>query len=477
MPTVIVSYRRSDSRWITGRIVDRLERDLGKGDVFVDIDAIPVGMDFRDHLRNVLERCDVLLAIIGPQWLATDEAGRRRIFEPSDWVRIEIETALAKGIPVIPVLIDRAPMPNVADLPESMHAFAFRQAADVDSGRDFHVHMDRLVRAISQSAAAPVVVPEHASGIAAMETDAPRLVPAPDQPRAASRHRGVIAAVVAAAAVAATAVLLTQPLTQSWSDRPAVVAAGPPAQRNAEQVVPDLPAIPPAADPASTPDEPASAEPPLSLNPPVREASLPPEFQAPQAPSDRPSDQPLPSDRPVPPLPIDEPQRQRALLFEEDQPESAGRQFNGNVTWRTVKMSSSPGQLPALVARADIVIPDRQLAMTLSLRANTDPNLPASHTIEIVFKLPAGFAPGGISNVPAVLMKESDDVRGAALVGTSAQLLRPGVFLIGLSGSNADRARNIVPIVYDDGTRAILTVGKGPSGDHVFKQVFAAWRE
>jgi hypothetical protein len=402
-------------------------------------------------------------------------------------VRIEIETALAKGIPVIPVLIDRAPMPNVADLPESMHAFAFRQAADVDSGRDFHVHMDRLVRAISQSAAVqrptPAVVPEHAPGIASVETDGPMLTTAPDQPRAASRHRGMIAAVVAAAAVAAIAVLLTQP----WPDRPAVVAAGAsgpsaPAQRNAEQVVPELPAIPP-ADPISTPDEPASTEPPLSLDPPVREASLPPEFQAP---SDRPSDQSMPSDRPVPPLPIDEPQRQRALLFEEDQPESAGRQFSGNVTWRTVKMSSSPGQLPALMARADIVIPDRQLAMTLSLRANTDPNLPASHTIEIAFKLPAGFASGGVSNVPGVLMKESDDVRGAALAGLSAQL-RPGVFLIGLSGSNADRMRNIamlkqrawfdVPIVYDDGTRAILTVGKGPSGDQVFKQVFAAWRE
>jgi hypothetical protein len=160
MPTIIISYRRSDSKWITGRIADRLERDYGKGDVFVDIDAIPLGMDFREHLRNVLDRCDVLLAIVGPNWLARDESGQPRIFDPADWVRVEIETALAKNIPVIPVLIDRAPMPKVSELPESMHSFAFRQAADLDTGRDFHVHMDRLVRAISRSAEQrPIVVP------------------------------------------------------------------------------------------------------------------------------------------------------------------------------------------------------------------------------------------------------------------------------------------------------------------------------
>ena len=99
-------------------IVDRLERDYGQGQVFVDIDAIPFGMDFRDHLRGVLDRCDILVAIIGPYWLGPT-AGRPRIFNPADWVRIEIETALANGTPIIPVLIDRAPMPEPSDLPES----------------------------------------------------------------------------------------------------------------------------------------------------------------------------------------------------------------------------------------------------------------------------------------------------------------------------------------------------------------------
>ncbi len=168
MPTVIVSYRRSDTQWIVGRIVDRLERDLGKGEVFMDIDAIPFGMDFREHLRNVLDQCDVLIAVIGPNWLAANEAGRPRIFEPTDWVRIEIETALTLGKPVVPVLIDRAPIPKVSELPKSMRAFAFRQAADIDTGRDFHVHMDRLVRAIAQYAAAsrPIAGSAPAAGLA-----------------------------------------------------------------------------------------------------------------------------------------------------------------------------------------------------------------------------------------------------------------------------------------------------------------------
>jgi TIR domain len=472
MPTVIVSYRRSDSRWITGRIVDRLERDLGKGDVFVDIDAIPLGMDFRDHLRNVLDRCDVLLAVIGPNWLTADESGQPRIFEPTDWVRIEIETALARGTPVIPVLIDRAPMPKVSELPESLHAFAFRQAADVDSGRDFHVHMDRLVRAIGQSAApqpvpGPAAVSEHAPHIASAAVDqSSDTQPGPTH----ATRRSALAAVVVAAGIAAAAVLLTQ----RWPDGPAVIPPSPAesALGDGVQVAHNSPLLPTTASPS---DQPASLEPAPSLDPPL--------------PLDQPAslDAPVPSDRPVPPQPIEQPQRQRALLFEaENEASNNGLHFNGSVTWRAVKASASLGQFPALTARADIVIPDRQLALTLSLRLNTDPNLPASHTIEVSFNLPAGFAPGGVSNVPAVLMKDTDDSRGVALAGLSAEI-RPGVFLIGLSAVDSERVRNLrllrerawfdIPIVYSDGARAVLTVEKGAAGDRVFKQAFAAWRE
>jgi hypothetical protein len=150
MPTIMLSYRRDDSKWIAGRIFDRLEGHYGKDNVFMDIDAIPVGLDFREHLQQSLQRCDILLAIVGPRWLGTDEHGHQAIADETDWVRIEIETALAKQIPVIPILIDRMRMPKATELPDSLRNFAFRQAAEVDSGVDFRSHMDRLIRSMDQ---------------------------------------------------------------------------------------------------------------------------------------------------------------------------------------------------------------------------------------------------------------------------------------------------------------------------------------
>jgi TIR domain-containing protein len=150
MPTIMLSYRRDDSKWIAGRIFDRLEDHYGRGNVFMDIDAIPVGLDFREHLKQSLQRCDILLAIVGPKWLGTDEHGHHAIADETDWVRIEIETALAKKIPVIPILIDRLRMPKATELPEGLRNFAFRQAAEVDSGVDFRTHLDRLIRSMDQ---------------------------------------------------------------------------------------------------------------------------------------------------------------------------------------------------------------------------------------------------------------------------------------------------------------------------------------
>jgi hypothetical protein len=149
MPNIVVSYRRDDSKWIAGRVFDHLEAQYGKGRVFMDIDSIPYGLDFREHIRNTLDRCDILVVVIGPRWLETNEEGHARILAETDWVRIEIEAALARKIPVIPALIDRARMPKPSELPESMQSFAFRQAADIDSGRDFRAHMERLIRSMN----------------------------------------------------------------------------------------------------------------------------------------------------------------------------------------------------------------------------------------------------------------------------------------------------------------------------------------
>ncbi len=141
---IVLSYRRLDAGAIAGRIFDKLAKHYGETNVFMDIDSIPFGVDFREHIRKELDKCDVLLAIIGPHWAG--DRKHARINAETDLVRIEIETALQRNIPVIPILVDETAMPEPENLPESLRPLAFRNAAPVDSGRDFHPHMDRLIR-------------------------------------------------------------------------------------------------------------------------------------------------------------------------------------------------------------------------------------------------------------------------------------------------------------------------------------------
>jgi hypothetical protein len=161
MPGIAISYRREDTGWITGRIFDRLKahyqnpvsdgrREAPEPMIFMDYDSTPVGLDFRDYIRGVLDRCDIVLAIIGPRWIGDDGTGRPRLQQESDWVRIEIETALKKNIPVVPVLIDRTPMPSGETLPGGMRDLIYRQAAIVDTQIDFNSHVERLIREIDR---------------------------------------------------------------------------------------------------------------------------------------------------------------------------------------------------------------------------------------------------------------------------------------------------------------------------------------
>ncbi len=172
MPTIIVSYRREDTAWIAGRVHDRLKAHYGAENVFMDIDSIPFGLDFREHIHDSLERCDILLAIVGPRWLTPDETGQSRIFDEADWVRIEIEGALAKKIPVIPVLIDGTRLPPASNLPDGLRDIVFRQAADVDAGRDFHPHMDRLLAVMDQLLARQKPAPPPSEPAPTKRTDA-----------------------------------------------------------------------------------------------------------------------------------------------------------------------------------------------------------------------------------------------------------------------------------------------------------------
>jgi hypothetical protein len=175
---------------------------------------------------------------------------------------------------------------------------------------------------------------------------------------------------------------------------------------------------------------------------------------------------------------------QKVVLYEEDQSNPNGAQFVGSAVWRTETAAPAPGQKPDVVVRAEIEIPQQKVSVRWSLRRNDDKQLPASHTVEIVFTLPPDFAHGGISNIPGVLMKQGETTRGIPLNGVAVKVTT-NFFLIGLSSVDADMQRNIqllkerswfdIPVVYGDGKRAIIAIEKGTPGERAFAEAFAAW--
>lgn len=176
---------------------------------------------------------------------------------------------------------------------------------------------------------------------------------------------------------------------------------------------------------------------------------------------------------------------QRVALYEEDPADAQGKRFVGSAIWRTEMVTPGPGAPPDLAVRADIEIPERRITMTFLIRRDINQVQQAtSHTIEITFNLPADFPFGGISNVPGVLMKQAEQTRGSPLGGAAAKVTS-GYFLIGLSAVEADMQRNLqllkergwfdIPIVYNNGRRAILAIEKGTPGERAFEEAFKAW--
>jgi hypothetical protein len=128
---------------------------FGRDKVFMDVSGIPLGRDFRKHLNHEVGKCGVLLAVIGDYWLDArhedgPRKGQRRLDDPGDFVRLEIEAALAREIPVVPVLVGRASMPHEKDLPDGLKALAYFQAAEVRAGPHFHDQAERLISGIEK---------------------------------------------------------------------------------------------------------------------------------------------------------------------------------------------------------------------------------------------------------------------------------------------------------------------------------------
>jgi len=149
MHKIFISYRRDDSADVTGRINDRLRTHFAKDEIFTDVDNIPFGADFRSHIDEAVSQCQVLLAVIGRNWLTQKNArGGLRLHDQADFVRVEIESALRRKIPVIPLLVHGIEMPPVDELPESIQDLAFRNGVAIRRDPDFHSDMDRLISGV-----------------------------------------------------------------------------------------------------------------------------------------------------------------------------------------------------------------------------------------------------------------------------------------------------------------------------------------
>jgi beta-lactam-binding protein with PASTA domain len=148
---IFISYRRSEADFPAGWLYDHLVAQFGRDQVFKDVDSIEPGEDFAEVIADAVGSCDVLLVLIGDRWLTiSDEDGKRRLDDPSDLIRLEIEAALARNVRVIPILVGRTGMPPAEQLPASLVRLARRQALELSPSR-FKSDMARLLRALDKT--------------------------------------------------------------------------------------------------------------------------------------------------------------------------------------------------------------------------------------------------------------------------------------------------------------------------------------
>jgi hypothetical protein len=213
MAQIFVSYRRGPTGYVATLLADEIKAQFGANAVFMDIDNIPFGVDFRDHIGAAISECQVVLVLIGDDWLTSKlPDGSRRIDAPDDFVRVEIEAALQRGIPVVPILTNAARVPTESELPPSIRPLAFRNAAELRSGRDLKAQLQALIRHLSSMRS--TVKPSSANGGPAVSTSAPSAL------SRWSKRRFVVAVTCGIIAIAGALLLFAQ-LTRnkSWPTR------------------------------------------------------------------------------------------------------------------------------------------------------------------------------------------------------------------------------------------------------------------
>jgi len=278
MPTVFINYRREESSGEARALFNDLVTHLGEDAVFMDVDSIAPGQDFRDVVHERVATCDVMLSLVGKEWLTvTSRSGTRRLDEPGDFVRLEIEAALKRKIPVAPVLLHGADMPAPESLPDALRDFAFRNAFELSHTR-WESDVEEMLRRLRLIAPPQPVARGHVSGAHAV------LVP----PAAPRGNGSLIIAVVAFAALAIGGYLYVD---RAGALPPSSLASSAPAATE-EVAAPGgagQPAGRQSADPAATPAMAAGAPAANSLTPAGASAPRPRETPEPESDSPPPA--------------------------------------------------------------------------------------------------------------------------------------------------------------------------------------------
>jgi hypothetical protein len=191
---IFISYRREDTAYAAGWLLDRLAGHFGEDQVFKDVDSIQLGDDFVEVITAAVGSCDVLLALIGDRWLTiTDREGRRRLDNPGDFVRLEIETALARNIRVIPILVEGATMPSADLVPPGLAGLVRRNALELSPNR-FSSDTGRLLKVLERTLAQMQALPGAPNPDIGIP-DGPPARKRAGSPLATMEHNGVVYAV------------------------------------------------------------------------------------------------------------------------------------------------------------------------------------------------------------------------------------------------------------------------------------------
>ena len=209
MSGIFLSYRRDDASGWAGRIYEHLAREWGAEHVFMDIDTIAPGEDFREAIERTMQVCDVVLVVVGPNWLnARDQAGNRRLDDDHDTHRAEVVAALAADVRVVPVLVGGAQMPRASELPEAIKDLTYRNAAVIEDRR-FASDVDALKRTLR-----PLV-----GGTPTATRGRPAARPAPrPAPETAATGMGALGREGVVALVGTALVVIWGPFPERWHD-------------------------------------------------------------------------------------------------------------------------------------------------------------------------------------------------------------------------------------------------------------------